>query len=195
MTSGLLTCGSARRNWLTNLSWAILDKLLNWYIWDLIFQKRGMTFRTSWILQLHTLSWSVNHQELFAKIVFLQLIPQIALFQSLPKIHDHRWGLEQRPIWKLIALQCLKATILWLQSNTAHAELQCLSNCITHQAMVPESCSNPQMNQQVFKLALKFFSVSGFCEWHHKWCRFLAILAQVTWPWVQTSQMELFCSG
>jgi len=26
------------------------------------------------------------------------------------------------------------------------------------------------------------------CEWRHKWCRFLAILAQVTWPWAQPQE-------
>jgi len=29
------------------------------------------------------------------------------------------------------------------------------------------------------------FWVSLFCEWRYKWDRFLAILAQFTWPWAQ----------
>ena len=40
----------------------------------------------------------VSHRELFAKSQFLPLALGIALFQSLPKIHDHKWGSEQRPI-------------------------------------------------------------------------------------------------
>jgi len=31
----------------------------------------------------------------------------------------------------------------------------------------------------------KKFVFVCFYEWHHKWSRFLAILAQVTYPWAQ----------
>ena len=30
-----------------------------------------------------------------------------------------------------------------------------------------------------------YFGSQIFCGWHHKWGRFLASLAQVTWPWAQ----------
>jgi len=39
-----------------------------------------------------------RHRELFANIPSLPLVLEIALFQSLHKIHDHRLGSEHRPI-------------------------------------------------------------------------------------------------
>jgi len=48
-----------------------------------------------------------------------------------------------------------------------------------------ESSSNPQKTRQVFKSAIKKFFGFGFqffCEWRHKWGRFLAILTHITWP-------------
>ena len=42
--------------------------------------------------------------------------------------NDHRWGSEQRSILKATTLQCLKAPILWPQSNKPHAELRLLDS-------------------------------------------------------------------
>ena len=63
----------------------------------------------------------VSCPQLFAKVPPQPLVLAIALFQLLPKIHDHRWGPEQRPIYKLTALWCLKAAVAWPQSEKAHA--------------------------------------------------------------------------
>jgi len=57
---------------------------------------------------------------------------------------------------------------------------------ITPQLIALESCSSPQKTQQVFESAMKFFFWFWvFCEWRHKWGRFLAILAHVTWSRAQ----------
>jgi len=63
----------------------------------------------------------------------------IALFKSLPKIHDHRWGSKQRPISKLKdfkTLRCVRAPVLWPKGDKAHAELSLLYHSL-HQS----SCS------------------------------------------------------
>jgi len=39
-----------------------------------------------------------SHNELFAKIPYLSLVFKIVFFQSSTEIHDHRLGLEQKPI-------------------------------------------------------------------------------------------------
>ena len=52
-------------------------------------------------------------------------------FQSFPEIHNHRWRSEQKLISKLTALRCLKAPVLWPQSDKAHAELRLL-----HQSLI-----------------------------------------------------------
>ena len=50
------------------------------------------------------------HTENFLQISRLcRLFFKTVFFQSSPKIHDHRWRSEQRPIWKLKALWSLKA--------------------------------------------------------------------------------------
>jgi len=36
------------------------------------------------------------------------------------------------------------------------------------------------------------FEFRDFCEWCHKWGRFLAILAEVTWSWGQFSKGKYF---
>jgi len=68
----------------------------------------------------------------------------------------------------------------------------CIST--TRQMIVLESCSNAQKMRQVFESAMKtnFFRFLFFCEWCHKWGRFLTILAQVTWPWAN-HRREVFC--
>jgi len=64
-----------------------------------------------------------------------------------------------------------------------------LCNSVARQSIVLESCcSNPQMTQQVFESAMKEkfgFGFRVFCEWPHKWCRFLVILPHITLPRVQ----------
>jgi len=66
------------------------------------------------------------------------------------------------------------------------AYLSCLTNRIAPQLIALKSCSNPQKNQQVCneKQILGFW-FPFFCEWCHKWVRFLAILAHVTWSRAQ----------
>jgi len=54
--------------------------------WDLSIRRSGFSFRVLRISDLCTLS----RHELFAKKTFLPLVLGKALFQSLPKIHDHR---------------------------------------------------------------------------------------------------------
>jgi len=68
----------------------------------------------------------VSHWELFANIPSLPFVLLTVFFQSLPKIHDHRWGSAQRPIEKLKALRSLKAPVLSPWSNKAHAESRLL---------------------------------------------------------------------
>jgi len=64
----------------------------------------------------------VSRRELFAKLSSLLVALEITLFQTLSKIHDHRWGSEQRPIWKLTVLRRLKTPVFWPQRDQAHAE-------------------------------------------------------------------------
>ena len=72
-----------------------------------------------------------SRRKLFAKIPSMPLARKIPLFQPLLKIHHNRWGSEQRPIWKLTALRCLTASVLWPQSDRAHA------NCFATPVHVP----------------------------------------------------------
>ena len=58
-------------------------------------------------------------------------------FQSSPKIHDHRWGSEQRPIYKLKALRSLKAPVSSPRSNKAHAKV-----CLFYQHVYQSLCSD-----------------------------------------------------
>ena len=59
---------------------------------------------TLWLYEFQScaLCREVSHRELFAKIPSLLLALFNSILQSLPKIHDHRWGSEQRPNWNLI---------------------------------------------------------------------------------------------
>jgi len=62
------------------------------------------------------------------------------------------------------------------------------TNSIAPEPIALESCSNPQNIRKVFESATKKFFGFGFQdfrEWRHKWGRFLAILAHVTWPGAQ----------
>ena len=85
--------------------------------WGLSIRKSGSTFV---VLRISScaLCREVSRRELFAKIPSLPLALEIILFKSLPEIHDHRWGSEQRPISKLTVLRCLKVLILWQQSTS-----------------------------------------------------------------------------
>jgi len=67
----------------------------------------------------------VSCPQLFAKFPPLLLVLAIALFQLLPKIHDHRWGPEQRPISKLTALLFLKARVVSPQSDKLTQDFVC----------------------------------------------------------------------
>ena len=83
-TLGRFPVGVASRTCLASLSWDI------WIpgrqtSWDLSIRRSGFTFRVLRISDLCTLS----RHELFAKKTSLPLLGK-ALFQSLPKIHDHR---------------------------------------------------------------------------------------------------------
>ena len=59
----------------------------------------------------------VSHRKFVANIPSLQIAHGIVLFQSLTKSYDHRWGSEQRPIYKLTASCCLKAPVLWPRND------------------------------------------------------------------------------
>jgi len=67
----------------------------------------------------------------FTKIQSLQLAREIALIQSLPKIRDLRWGSEQRAIYKLAALMCLKA-VLWTRAIKLTQNCVCFGNPCTN---------------------------------------------------------------
>jgi len=76
--------------------------LVTWpkhHSWNLFVWTRGSKFRPTRISQLRCeLCRSALRLKLFVNNSPLQLALLTALFRSLPKIHDHRWGSEQRPI-------------------------------------------------------------------------------------------------
>jgi len=93
-TTGTLSRGCSRQALRTNLSWGILVTWSNHRSWDLyIWRRSGSTFRA---LQISRLGREMSRPELFAKIISLPL--EIVVFQSVPKILDHRWGSKQKPI-------------------------------------------------------------------------------------------------
>ena len=72
--------------------------LIMWPIhhsWDLSNRGSGSTLRALRISQLRTLSRSDTPWTL-RKIPSLPLLPEIALFHSLPKIREHVWGSEKK---------------------------------------------------------------------------------------------------
>lgn len=81
---------------LNNLFWHILDTWPNHCSWDLYSKKwldiQGFTYFAT----LHFVTKC--HCELFVNIPYLLLVLEIAHFQSSHKIHDCRWGSDQRPI-------------------------------------------------------------------------------------------------
>jgi len=50
----------------------------------------------------------------------------ITAFGSLSRIHEHRWEMGQRPIWKPKALRCLKDPALWPWNDKVHTILSLL---------------------------------------------------------------------
>ena len=101
---------------------------LSWVFWSLghtivagIFGF-GKLGRHSRFYEFHcsALCHDVSRSEIFAKMSSLLLVLEIAVFQSINKIHEHRWRLEHRPIWKPTALRWLNVPILWTWNNKAH---------------------------------------------------------------------------
>jgi len=138
--------GVGGRTCLANRYWDTLVTCPIHHSWDFSIQKRrSSTFRALWISQLRTYR-EVSHREQLAKILFLTLVLEITLFQSLPKIHDHRWESEQ----KLTALRCLKAPVLWPQSDKLTQNCVCFINpCIN--LLVPPSVTR-EYHTKVFEL-------------------------------------------
>jgi len=75
----------------------------------------------------------VTCRGLFAKLPSLPLVGQleIVLLQPLPKIHDHRVGVDRNTgrLQKLTVLWCLKIPVLWPQELTENCV--CLANPCT----------------------------------------------------------------
>jgi len=92
---GHFIMGVASRTCLDNLSWDILNTRPKQRTWDLSIRRRGgSAFRTS-LFRSCALCCEVSRRQFLAKSQFLPLVLEIVFFQSLPKIHDHRWGSEQ----------------------------------------------------------------------------------------------------
>jgi len=109
----------------SNRSLGILVTIPNHCGWNLPIRRRGSIFRAERISQLRTLSRSVNSRTL-RKISSLSTILKIALFQSVSTIYSHTCRSEQRSFKKLTALRCLKALVLWSQSDKVHSQLRSL---------------------------------------------------------------------
>ena len=130
-SSRLFRVGVGNRTSLANAFGGILDIWPNESIWDLWPQEVA---RHSRLNKFHScaLRGEISRRELFAKIPSLPLVLEIAFFQSLARIHDYRWGSEQR----LTALRCLKTPVLWSRSLEVHAIL-----CLLHQVAYQYPCS------------------------------------------------------
>ena len=74
-------------------------------------------------------------RELSAKYPSLPLVLDIALVQPLSNIHNQSEDLN-KDFWKLTALRCFKAPVVYLESDNDHAELRLL-----YQFMHQSPCS------------------------------------------------------
>jgi len=107
----------------TNLSWDILDTWSNLQRWVL-----SPTYK---VLQLHSCTFLQSATPwTLCKSQCLSLVLEIALLQSLSKIHDRKLRSDQRPIRKMTALWCLKPLILWTQEFIAQVQLCLLNNAL-----------------------------------------------------------------
>jgi len=104
-------------------------------------------------------------------------------FQSSPKIHDHRWGSEQRPIEKLKALRALKAPVLSPRSNKAHAERQ---NCV--------SFTNPCINPFVPTSVTREYHPKVLERLHLLQCIFAHLQNTLSWASWEAQYLN-FCSA
>jgi len=79
-----------------------------------------------WVNKYHSFApgREVSHCEHFEKIPSLPLAPAIALFQSLPKVHDYRWGSS----WQLCGGS--NDPVSWPQSHKTYAELRLLCQSV-----------------------------------------------------------------
>ena len=122
---GCFPMGVPNKTSTSNRSLGILVTIPNHCGWNLPIRRRGSIFRAERISQLRTLSRSVNSRTL-RKISSLSTILKIALFQSVSTIYSHTCRSEQRSFKKLTALRCLKALVLWSQSDKVHSQLRSL---------------------------------------------------------------------
>ena len=124
----------------------------------------------------------MSHRQLFANNSSLLFVLLIAFFQSSPKNHGHRWGSQQRPIYKLKALRSLKAPVSSTRSNKAHAELRLLYqsvNTIPRYLNVFTCCS-------VYPLTCRIHCL-GRLE-RHDTSIFLVLIFDPTWSYASENR-------
>ena len=127
--TGLLPVGLVSRTCLGNLYWDIVDKRPNQRSWDFDSERSVPRFRTLRLSQLGTLlrgvtQWTLRKNSISGACTGIVLFCVYLLL--LPNNHNHSYGSEQRHVWKLRALRCLKTPVLLPQSTKAHAELRLL---------------------------------------------------------------------
>jgi len=138
--------GVGGRTCLANRYWDTLVTCPIHHSWYFSIQKRrSSTFRALWLSQLRTYR-EVSRREQFTKILFLTLALEITLFQSLPKIHDHRW--ESEKIWQLCGV--------WKLPFCDHRAIKLTQNCVCFtnpciNLLVPSSVTR-EYHTKVFEL-------------------------------------------
>jgi len=91
--------GVANRTRLIDFSWDILDTRPKYRSWNFSNTEKWIDIQDFTDFTAAHFVAKCKRREFFAKIPSLPLIPEIALFQLLLKIHDYyRWGSEQRLI-------------------------------------------------------------------------------------------------